>query len=115
MPTEVGPILRRRAVRRLIRIEVTDVISETLRRLNEASIASVADLRGLPYDVVGFSDDLRAKNRELKDFLMARFYRHFRVNRMAAKARRLLSLLFTAYVSDPCQLPREVQYDLYLA
>ena len=39
-------------------------------RLEDGAVASAADLRQLPHDVVGFSDALQAKNRELKDFLI---------------------------------------------
>ena len=48
-------------------------------------------------------------NRELKAFLLANFYRHPRVIRMAYKANRLLTALFNAYVEEPRQLPRDVQ------
>jgi dGTPase len=48
-------------------------------------------------------------NRELKAFLMSNFYRHPRVVRMAVKAQRLLTALFEAYVTEPQQLPLEIQ------
>jgi dGTPase len=48
-------------------------------------------------------------NAELKRFLFDNFYRHYRVVRMASKAERLLTKLFTAYVEEPLQLPLDVQ------
>jgi dGTPase len=41
--------------------------------------------------------------------LLQHFYRHWRVNRMAGKARRILSDLFGVYQGDPNQLPPAVQ------
>jgi dGTPase len=43
--------------------------------------------------------------RELKDFLYANMYNHYRVVRMAQKAERTLIQLFEAYLSEPAQLP----------
>ena len=43
--------------------------------------------------------------RELKDFLYQNMYRHYRVVRMANKARRFVIELFQSYVADPDQLP----------
>jgi len=48
-------------------------------------------------------------NRELKTFLLERFYRHPRVIRMQKKAERVVAELFQAYVAEPAQLPLEVQ------
>ena len=100
---------RHRIIRRLIGLEVTDVIEATNRRLEETGVRSVEEVRALPENVVGFSEEMAAKNRELKDFLMANLYRHYRVMRMAAKAKRFISQLFQAYVSEPRQLPDHIQ------
>ena len=100
---------RHRIIRRLIGFEVTDVIEATNRRLEETGVRSVEEVRALPENVVGFSEEMAAKNRELKDFLMANLYRHYRVMRMAAKAKRFISQLFQAYISEPRQLPDHIQ------
>ncbi|MGQ9584169.1 MAG: deoxyguanosinetriphosphate triphosphohydrolase [Anaerolineae bacterium] len=106
---EMDDMLRRRAIRRLIHIEVTDAIQATAQRLEEHRLASAEEVRAFEENVAGFSPRLEARNRELKDFLVTHLYRHYRVNRMAAKARRFLSELFLAYVGDPHQLPVGVQ------
>jgi len=48
---------------------------------------------------------MRRRVRELKDFLYANMYRHYRVVRMGDKAARILRDLFTAYMDEPAQLP----------
>ena len=45
----------------------------------------------------------------MKRFLFDRFYRHYRVVRMAAKADRTVRALFEAFVDEPAQLPPETQ------
>ncbi|MCB0131468.1 MAG: deoxyguanosinetriphosphate triphosphohydrolase [Caldilineaceae bacterium] len=100
---------RHRFIRRLVGIQVTDVVTSTHARINESGIATLADLRRLPANVAGYSAPVQQANRELKKFLYDNFYRHFRVMRMATKAERLLRNLFDAYVAEPLQLPLEVQ------
>ena len=100
---------RNRVVRYLINIEVSDVIYTTAERLRQLKPTSVEEVRQHPSDLVTFSPELRAKNKELKNFLMKNLYRHWRVMRMQEKAKRLLRQLFEAYASEPHQLPLSVQ------
>ena len=57
--------------------------------------------------VVAFSAEMRRNDRAFKDFLLERMYRHYRVNRMSSKARRVVHDLFTLYLAEPQCLPRE--------
>ena len=107
-----GPIddlTRHRAIRRLIGMEVTDLIQSTDQKLQESGVRSVDELQQLPYNVVSFSDDLRRRNRQLKDFLYKNMYRHWRVVRMAVKAERIITDMFNAYHSEPNSLPHHIQ------
>ena len=47
--------------------------------------------------------------QELKRFLRTHLYQHYRVARMSAKSRRVISELFDAFHSDPRLLPPEFQ------
>ena len=100
---------RHRVIRHLINLEVTEVIKTMDRRLSQLRIQSPEDVRCASQDLVGFSPEMRSRNRELKDLLFNRLYRHHRVMRMQVKAKRLISELFDAYLSEPRQLPFEVQ------
>ena len=102
-------LVRYRFIRRLVGIEVSDVIAATAQRLTHAGVTSLADLRALPENIAGYSAIVDAENRELKRFLFQHFYRHYRVVRMAVKAARTLTLLFEAYAGEPRQLPAETQ------
>jgi dGTPase len=101
------PRLIHEAIRRLIDRMVNDVVGETRRRVAEARIASVADIRALGRPVVAFTEAMRANDRALRAFLMERMYRHYRVSRMAAKARRVVGDLFTLFSAEPLCLPTE--------
>ena len=55
--------------------------------------------------MVQFSEATRKLNRQLKDFLFGKMYRHYRMIRMADKARRMIVRLFEVYMQDSNQLP----------
>jgi dGTPase len=100
---------RHRLIRRLIGLEVTDVINATEERLTAAGVKSAGDIQAQDHNLIGFSEALKQINRGLKNFLYTRMYRHTRVIRMQTKADRLLSELFAAYAAEPGQLPRSAQ------
>lgn len=102
------PPVRHRFIRRLVGLEVDDVISTTATRLRDAGIESVADLRGLAVNLAGYSPAAAERNAELRHYLFREFYRNYRVVRMAVKAERVLRELFDAYISEPRQLPPEL-------
>ena len=93
--------------RRLINQMVNDLLAETTRRLRDAAPKSSDDVRRFGAPLVGFSPEIDHANRALKEFLFERMYRHYRVNRMTSKARRVVSDLFTLYVDEPECLPAE--------
>ena len=50
---------------------------------------------------------MRDNDRALKRFLYERMYRHYRVNRMSHKARRVVHELFRLFIAEPECLPSE--------
>jgi dGTPase len=97
------------SVRRLIDGMVNDLLAETRRRLRDAAPASADDVRRLGAPVVALSDAMRENDRALKAFLHQRMYRHYRVNRMTSKARRVVRELFDLFTTEPQCLPPEWQ------
>jgi dGTPase len=95
----------RHTVRMIINSLVLDLCEETFRRLAALGIASLEDVRQAPQPLVGFSQAMARKNADLKQFLSEYLYRHYRVIRMAEKARRIIHDLFEAYASSPRQMP----------
>lgn len=102
-------LIRHRFIRWLVNVEVTDFVQATDRRLCDLKIDSLEKLRAQGMPIITSSDEMNKKNRVLKDFLYANFYRHYRVVRMAAKAERVLEELFTAYMDNPRLMPKEMQ------
>lgn len=102
-------ISRHQMIRHLVGIEVSDIVEATDLRLKESGAQSPLDLQQLSYNVLGHSEDMTRRNRELKDFLYAKLYRHPRVVRMAVKAERIIGALFRAYVDEPAVLPVHIQ------
>ena len=102
-------LTRHRLIRRLIGLEVSDLVTATDQRLRESGVRSVDELQRLAYNVIGYSEEMHRRNRQIKDFLYANMYRHHRVVRMAVKAERIISDLFQAYHLDPPILPRQFQ------
>ena len=92
-------------VRRMIDAMVNDVLTETRERLAENNPRSVEDVRAGKRALVAFSDDMDARNRALKSFLFERMYRHYKVNRMTSKARRVVTDLFVLLLEEPDCLP----------
>ena len=102
-------LTRHRLIRKLIGLAVTVLVVATDQTLRFSGVKSVEELQRLPYNVIGFSQDMRQRNRELKDFLYSKLYRHHRVVRMATKAERFITDLFNAYNAEPAILPAQAQ------
>lgn len=97
------------AVRALIGRMVNDLIDETKRRIAAADVASSEEVRALDHPVAAFSSEMRENDAALKAFLFDRMYRHYRVNRMSSKARRIVENLFEILHKEPELLPPEWQ------
>ena len=93
----------------MIGLEVNDLVQATDVRLQQSGVRSVEELQRLPYNVVGFSEDMYRRNRQLKDFLFINLYRHYRIMRMAVKAERIITGIFDAYREEPAILPKQVR------
>jgi len=94
-------------IRALIGAMVEDLLAETGRRLAQAEPGSADEIRRLGRPLVAFSEAMRANDRALKKFLFDRMYRHERVNRMTAQARRVVRDLFGLFLNDPGRMPEE--------
>jgi dGTPase len=97
------------AIRRMIHSMVVDVLAETSVRIAASGVASVEEVRAFGKPLVAFSGAMEAQMRPLKDFLKSHMYRHWRVNRMTSKARRVVKDLFAFFLAEPDCLPAEWQ------
>jgi len=102
-------LTRHRIIRRLIGMEVANLVETTNELINKSHSSSVDELQRLSYNVVSFSETMSRRNRQLKDFLFKNLYRHYRVIRMAVKAENIITKLFNAYCAEPAMLPDNIQ------
>jgi dGTPase len=89
----------------LINVLVTDLLENSSRRIREAGVRSADDVRRRPAPLLGFSPEVQARKEELESFLLDNLYQHYRVQRMAHKAKRFVIDIFREYVREPSQLP----------
>ncbi len=89
----------------IINRQVTDLVGILSDSISREGIGSLDDVRNFPTRLASFSPEMERKNRELKAFLKANLYSHYRVLRMADKARRIIDNLFSIYLKDPRVLP----------
>jgi dGTPase len=99
------PRLRHETIRRVINALINDMVAETRRRIAALDPADAEAIRKSRKPVVAFSPPMAEANRAIKEFLFARMYRHWRVNRMTNKAKRLTAALFTILHEAPSLLP----------
>ncbi len=97
--------LRHETLRRVINTLITDLVAETRRRITELAPTDADAIRHAKRPTVAFSPAMADANHVIKDFLFARMYRHWRVNRMTAKARRVTTEIFTLLHEAPSLLP----------
>jgi dGTPase len=94
---------------RLMNEAVTDLVQETSRRIADAKVRSVADVRASQDDLAGFSDEGTRRHDGMHRFLYGRFYTHWKVARMQENAKRFLTTVFDYYAGHPRVLPPDVR------
>jgi dGTPase len=100
-------LTRLESVRRMIGAMVDDVMGETLKRAAATGVQTADEVRGLDHALVAFSPDMAEDLARLRQFLHARMYRHWRVNRTRSQARRILAEMFSLFLAEPDVLPSE--------
>ena len=107
-PRVTGRRLVHETVRRMIGTLVTDLVKSSAGAIRKAAPGSIEEVRRAA-PLVTFSPRIREESLELKRFLRDNLYRHYRVVRTSAKARRIVADLFGAMAADNRLLPPEFQ------
>lgn len=95
-------------VRSMINTLVTDLIQQSTRNIKDAGIDTLIAVHTAP-PLIGFSQQIKKEQQELKKFLFDNLYRHFRVVRMNNRARHTIEKLFAAFSSEVRLLPVKYQ------
>ncbi|CAG9182777.1 deoxyguanosinetriphosphate triphosphohydrolase [Cupriavidus respiraculi] len=107
-PGIAGRRMINETVRRMINTLIVDLIDTTRGHIAEAEPRSIDAVRAAR-PLVAFSPAMREEATALKRFLFKHLYRHYLVMRMSAKAQRIISDLFDAFMGDPRLLPPQYQ------
>lgn len=99
--------LAHEGIRRIVNAMVLDLLEESRRNLDKLNPANANAIRQHSQAVIDFSPEMQSVHRQLRKFLMKRMYRHYKVNRMSSKARRVIFKLFAIFHSEPECLPTE--------
>ena len=97
-------------IRQMINTLIVDVTQTSAWRLSQHRPVD-ADAARLCGPLIAFSEPIRQEADALKKFLMDHLYRHYKVMRMTAKARRIVRELFIAFIQDPRLLPPDYRRD----
>ena len=84
---------------------ILDVAEATRQKLETLRPASVEEVRALGYPVVSFSEDMKNEMQSLKAFLFPNMYRHYKINQMTSKGKRIVRDLFGLLFSEMNILP----------
>ena len=95
-------------IRRMINVLVVDLCTQTSKNIEKIKPNNINDIRQAPY-LASFSADMAAKNLSLKQFLRKNLYQHYKVNRMSAKAERIIRELFAVFFAEIGLMPHEFQ------
>jgi dGTPase len=94
-------------VRKMIDALVTDLIEHTTQEIENRNIKTFDDVKANGKNLVDFSRKTKTELDELQKCLFKNLYRHYRVVRMAEKAKRVLRELFNAYTGNPNTVPQD--------
>jgi len=95
--------------RRLISLAVSDLVEESSRRIKETSPKSADDARNTGRPLIGFSDQMTKDLDDMRGFLFTAVWRHYKVNRMTSKAKRVMRQLYDLFMDQTNTLPHDWQ------
>ena len=98
-------ILKHKTVSTLIGRFISDLVVYSEKRIAEAGVKDLADVRDAGDVLIAFSPEFFAKRTELRDFLKRELYDHPHLQRMRFKAERTVRKLYDAYASMRQLLP----------
>jgi dGTPase len=95
------------ALRRVLNALVTDLLKEIRRRVDEAGITTLEEVRTAPGRIAGLSAGVEAERAEAKAFLYAKMYNSPGMEEEHRHAGEVVEGLFAALMADPGLLPAD--------
>ena len=91
------------ATRRMLSVQIYDLIDTTRAALDQHRPGSVQAVRACP-PLVAFSPAMRAASDALKRFLFHQLYRHPQVVQTTDRAQKVVETLFARYLAQPAEM-----------
>ena len=112
-PKLSGSKIINETVRLIINLLINDLISNSNENIINKEIINSDDVRNCDSLAIGFSDEIKILNMELKKFLYSNLYKHPDVIKMTDQANLVIENLFSAYMNDMKLIPNDyIQYNL---
>jgi len=106
-PALAGRRLIYEILRRMINHLVTDLIDNTVTKVQQSGAKNSADVRLLPKRLAAFSPEIAAKNADLKRFLYAHLYSHPAIAEDRDRSVASLDALFLFFLEHPERMPKQ--------
>ncbi len=103
-PELLGAELQKNIIRDIIDLQVRDVVATSASAIAAARPASAQAVRSQKQELIRYSDELSAANRELRRFLYKNVYYDPRVAEVNQRACEMLRVVFEGYVREPERL-----------
>jgi dGTPase len=100
-----GKLKFNEALKRVLDRLATDLIENTQKRIAQAGVKTIEDVRAAPERLAGFGAEMRQANAELKRFLYARLYDHPAIAEDRERSVGCLEELFRYYLERPKKMP----------
>jgi len=100
-------------LKRILDRMVSDLITNTKKRLAAAKVYSVEAVRAHPERLVGFSQQLEEERREIKAFLYENVYYNPTLKSEKRKAAQVVAELFALFMKSPEELPLSYQEKMH--
>ncbi|MDD3266708.1 MAG: deoxyguanosinetriphosphate triphosphohydrolase, partial [Burkholderiales bacterium] len=99
-----GRRLHKELVRHLINYSIYELIDSSLANIKNVGIVTIDDVKTSP-QIIRYTDEHFAMQRELKKFLFKNMYKHYTVMQLRYKAENVVRSLFVAFMSNDLLLP----------
>lgn len=104
-PTITPSVLVAEMIRDMIGMMVVNVLDTSIANIKRLNPQSSQDVSNAGQQIVCFSAEMDRKMSELRQFLFDRMYRHYSVERISLKVKRILPDLFNAFLNQYRLLP----------
>ena len=98
-------VVEQEVIRDVMGAYVHDVLAESKRRIAALKPKSADDVRYTGSMTIAMSDTMKKRDRALREFLWAHFYRHHHVSRVRLKSFKIVQELFKTFMEHRRCLP----------